>query len=461
MDDLENSLIGKMIGAFRIVKYIDRGASALVFEATQPNGERVAVKVFDPGFIRQFGDEVQVKRIERQLLLKGKHHDNLIDILGGGYCTTIGLHYLVMPFLPAPSLDKIIDKIPRQNIWLIVSQIAAAAQFLEGLEMCHRDIKPANIAVAGSNYDRAILLDLGVLRPLGLRDLTDTTNTKAFVGTTRYSPPEFLLRDEADSTEGFRALTFYQIGAVLHDLIMRRPLFHDKTTPYARLVQAVLLEEPVVDATDVPAELIRLARICLTKDPHRRSKSLSWESFNPRPHQIPSIDDAKRRAEQLRGAISSGTTIQPNPQEREKLKAVVGKLREQLKQVCLDDGETFPPVAVMEHDRSERTAMISLDFASSSRHGLPQRLSCIFRLNVVDATPWAFAVHAATAIQFSAIPLELNAAPFRLFGEPLGEGELIGICAKVAYAAILAALEESAAGLSNGDGPKWIEMEGS
>jgi serine/threonine protein kinase len=419
------------------------------------------LKAFDPSFIRQFGDEVQIKRIERQLLLRGKHHDHLIDILDGGYCAANHLHFLVMPLLPVPSLEKVLDKIPRENIWSIISQVAAAARFLEGLDMYHRDIKPANIAVTGSNFDHAILLDLGVLKPLGLRDLTDTTNTKAFVGTARYSPPEFLVRDEDDSADGFRAVTFYQLGAVLHDLIMRRPLFHDKQTPYPRLVQAVLLEEPIVDAADVPVELVRLSRICLTKDPARRAKSLTWESFNPRPKQLPLIEDAKRRAAQLRAAITSAPAPVPSQQEHEKLKVVAGQLRDQLKQACLDDGPTFPPVAITGHDRTGRSAHISLDFASSMRHGLPQKLSCMFRIDLHGRNPWRFSVHASAAIIFGEVAPDLNSAPFRSLGDAFIENELLDVCSKATYAAVLGALEESTAGLSNSDELKWIKLEGS
>ncbi len=205
--DLATSLIGTTVGGCEVVRYIDRGASALVFEGKNSAYQRVALKVFDPAFISRFGDEIQVKRIERQLLLKQKHHDHLIDILDGGQCGVTDLHFLVMPFLPVPSLDKMLDKVPRESIWTIISQVASAAEFLEQNDMCHRDIKPANIVVTGDKFDNAILLDLGVLRPVGLRDLTDTSKTKEFVGTTRYSPPEFLLRNEDDSKEGFRAVT--------------------------------------------------------------------------------------------------------------------------------------------------------------------------------------------------------------------------------------------------------------
>jgi eukaryotic-like serine/threonine-protein kinase len=453
-DDLAISLVGKTVGPFQMAKYIDRGASALVFEAQDAAGRKVAVKVFDPEFIEKYDDEVQIKRIERQLLLKGEHHKHLIE-----QCATTGLYYLVMPFLPVPSLEKVLEKVPRENIWSIISQVAEAAQFLEGLNMCHRDIKPANIAVIGSNYNNAILLDLGVVRPLGLRDLTDTTNTKEFVGTTRYSPPEFLLRDEDDSLQGFRTVTFYQLGGVLHDLIMRRPLFHDKVKPYARLVRAVLLEEPVIEATDVPPELVRLARLCLVKDPERRFQSLDWTAFIPRPPRLPAIDDARHRAEKLRGAITSGPPHAADPRVRERLKAVIIDLREQLKQVCLDDKEMFPAVAVAEHDRSARSAIISLQFASSSRHALPQQMTCIYRIDLFDEAAWTFAVQAAVAVQFGFAKIELWAAPFKSLGEAVAEKELLEVCVRATYAAMVAALEEFATGVSSAT-PKWIAIEG-
>jgi serine/threonine protein kinase len=143
-----------------------------VFEGLGKDGAEVAVKVFDPDFIAQHGGEKQIERIRRQLTLKGKHHDNLIDILDGGECSATGYHFIVMPLLGCESLDKIIASFSRSCIRPIISQVAAAAEFLESLGAYHRDIKPANVAVLGSAFEKAILLDLGVVLPLGLAELT-------------------------------------------------------------------------------------------------------------------------------------------------------------------------------------------------------------------------------------------------------------------------------------------------
>lgn len=133
---------------------------------------------------------------------------------------------------------------------------------------------------------------------------------------------------------------------------------------------------------------------------------------------------------------------------------------EQLKLACHDDSAFFPPVAITQHDRSGRSALVRLAFASSQRHGLPFCVSCIFRIDVHDVSSWRFAVHVAAAIQFGNSISQFESAPFRPLGEAFQENELVGVCVSAAYAAVLAALEECAAGLGNSDAPRWIDLEG-
>ena len=95
----------------------------------------------------------------------------------------------------------------------MVKQIATAAKFLEDNNLVHRDIKPENISIS-SGLEMAKLLDLGVIRPV-LDVEADVVTGNAFLGTTRYSSPEYLMREgDEDSKEGWRALTFYQTRCV-------------------------------------------------------------------------------------------------------------------------------------------------------------------------------------------------------------------------------------------------------
>jgi eukaryotic-like serine/threonine-protein kinase len=124
----------------------------------------------------------------------------LVQIFAGGECAESGYLYVAMEFIDAPYLGSALTLVPREKIASLLHQIASAARFLEEKHLAHRDIKPDNIAVF-PDFSQAVLLDLGVLRPFGDPGLTDD-NARIFVGTARYSSPEFLLRNEQDTPEG-------------------------------------------------------------------------------------------------------------------------------------------------------------------------------------------------------------------------------------------------------------------
>jgi eukaryotic-like serine/threonine-protein kinase len=198
-----------------------------------------------------------------------------------------------MQLIDAPNLATVLPDVPRDQIWPLLSQVASAARFLESRDLVHRDIKPDNIVIS-RDFANATLLDLGVIRPIGVGDLTDA-DQRLFIGTLRYSSPEFLLRNEKDTLLGWRSLTFYQLGAALHDMIMQKRIFGDITEPYARLVQAVERDVPKIEAADVPADLVFLARNCLVKDPDLRLKFVDWEQFEVPQPKKPRVADLKDR----------------------------------------------------------------------------------------------------------------------------------------------------------------------
>lgn len=289
---LENELRGKNIGKWTIDSLIDNGKSAAVFKGHE-GSSIVAIKIFDQELIEKYGDATQIERIEREIALKGHKHPNLIQILGGGFDDGTKSHYIVMEFLPGRNLKKGINEVAASDIPLYVEQLSSAAEFLENLNIAHRDIKPENIILDVQNK-KLTLLDLGVIRPIGEPGATDVDGILSFVGTLQYSPPEFLLREEEDTRDGWRAITFYQIGAVLHDLIMKRPLFSEAETPYANLVNAVQHTIPVIQSAIVSPELIGLAECCLLKDPASRVRLVSWEKFKAVAHAQNVIDSKLR-----------------------------------------------------------------------------------------------------------------------------------------------------------------------
>lgn len=233
----------------------------------QKNTQIAALKVRDRSLVDEHGKAEQLERLEREKSLIGQKHPNLIEILDVGYSDVLDLMYVVMQYLPWENMYQQSQQIPHASIRLLISQVAAAAKFLEDLGIAHRDIKVDNILVS-PDFQQVCLLDLGVIRPIAKSEVTDDDY---FVGTHQYAPPEFILRTEDPSLRGYRAITFYQLGGVLHDLIMRRRLFADFQRPPTKLTNAIQQENPDIHASDVELSLIALAfkRVCEGR-PYRR-----------------------------------------------------------------------------------------------------------------------------------------------------------------------------------------------
>jgi len=398
---IAKELVGHEVSDWQIIAQVNIGKSAIVFKASRQN-EIAAVKIFDPEMVERYGKATQLARIDRELSLKGKHHPNLVRILDGGECPRTGYLFVAMEFLEWPNLASAISTIPRERIWPLISQIASAARFLESLRLVHRDIKPDNIATT-PDFERAILLDLGVLRPFGVTGLTDEEQ-RAFVGTLQYSPPEFLVRQEEDSPEGWRAITFYQLGAVLHDLIMRKRIFAEYSEPYGLLARAVERIIPKVEASDVPADLVVLTASCLQKDPKLRLALVSWEDFDPpqlrsdQPRDDPKARIRRRRAiaQQSAGGIDTNAEQRARSARRtlDKLQAA---LQSEIHQECIAS-ELFPQLEI--HDAQPPntfTARFKVNFGSSPDHVLPEVLSIFFTLELLDENSEAVKISYAGA----------------------------------------------------------------
>lgn len=277
-----------------LTKEIGSGNSATVYQVRSKE-RHAALKIYHPRFFVNDRGEVEKRRLLDQMSLKGHGHPNLIDFLDAG---PVGdTYFLLMEFLPWSSLDRRLGMIDREHIAQVISKVAAAAEFLEQQNKVHRDIKPANVLVSG-DCQGVKLLDLGVMRTIsadGDGPETDHGYALPFVATAQYSSPAYLFREDSSTEDLWRALTFYQLGAVLHDLLMKRPLFDDeaRTLNKYRIAAAVLLKVPEIYAADAPARLVALARNGLVKDDNLRLSRVGWSSFHA--HRRRSVTELRAR----------------------------------------------------------------------------------------------------------------------------------------------------------------------
>ena len=264
-----------------LVNQLGQGGTAPVFEIDSPEGKR-ALKLYSAEFSAGQKGEVEQLRVKQQLGLIGHDCPSLVQIYDGGEFE--GRLFLLMGRASGQELEKRLIDVPRERIRSIVDQVARAAIFLrDRYGMCHRDIKSANVFIS-DDFAETTLLDVSVVRgihdPIGIG--TDHEGQLPVVATARYSPPEYLFRLLETGPDLWNALTIYQLGGLLHDLIMREPLFmaeysRSKENRY-RFAWVVATTMPTVEASDVDQDLIFLARRALDKDWKKRS-NLSIEDF--------------------------------------------------------------------------------------------------------------------------------------------------------------------------------------
>jgi serine/threonine protein kinase len=392
---MSQEIVGQRIGGWLIRRHLGSGKSAVVFEG-EKDGQSAALKVFDPELVERFGKSTQLVRIERECSLIGEHHSNLVQIFDGGECRESEYLYVAMELIDTPNIGDSLAIVPREKIATVLHQIASAARFLEEKNLAHRDIKPENIAVF-SDFSHAVLLDLGVLRPFGGPSITDE-DARVFVGTLRYSSPEFLLRTERDTIEGWRAITFYQLGAVLHDLIMRQPLFYEFTNPYAALVEAVKSEKPEIHAIDVSPDLVLLAQNCLVKTPSARLDLVTWDDFDLLSCIQRSVGSAKERAKK-RALLVRLQTENKIPAQRQSHKKIAHLITVHLDSIIRNEcagSDSCPPMQIILNEDSQ--IHVTVIFADSPRYALPQQLSIRFNCELVDEAMIAVSISASTCL---------------------------------------------------------------
>jgi serine/threonine protein kinase len=404
---MERDLSGSAVGGWMLENRIGNGASALVFRAHK-DGRVAALKVFDPELIERSSEAVELTRVVREVELRDHPHENLVRALDGGKCSSTSYLYLAMEFIPWPTLSTSLAEFPRDRIQPLMGQLSSAAEHLERLGVAHRDIKPDNIAIS-PDFLMLKLLDLGVCRPLGGSSMTDQEGLR-FVGTTRYSSPEYLRRQEEDSPDGWRALTFYQLGGVLHDVIMREPLFHEHDQ--ARLVEAVLHTPAIVAADDVPAHLVQLARNCLTKDPRLRLSLVSWGDFQRKGGRTGVGALARERLLARLGSHAPiATTVSRDIPFR--LAEIAHEVERFVRGACVVD-RVLPAIEIRSIHESESLIRIRVNFEPTAfLRGRALLLSLEVRLLDLEADAISVGAFAAVASDLSSVNAGPHATIFR------------------------------------------------
>lgn len=268
------------------VMYLTSGGSAAIFKvrANGDGGYRV-FKAFDPRFFNGESGAAERRRLDVQR--KFLNHPCPYVVQTFRIEEAEGTAFTEMEFVDWPQLTTVLDSVPDAAVIPLITQLVAAVKYLDSLGVVHRDIKPENIHVS-PDFMSLKLLDLGVAREIDQCEdpdaaATDHGNQRPFLATAQYSSPEYLFRLDEPSLKLWRGLNFYQLGAVLYDLIAKRPIFHHEMSLGNRwlVARAVLTKTPSFSDDD-PSRLQNLKALaarCLVKDLDTRLQLVGWDDF--------------------------------------------------------------------------------------------------------------------------------------------------------------------------------------
>lgn len=379
IDDLKERLVRYLesSGGYDSIDFIDAGGSAAIFKVVR-SGEVRAVKIFNPDLFSGASAAASKRRIEVQRRLIGHKCPSLIQTYFADESQDTAI--VEMEFNDWPQLSKQLDKVPDDTIGRLMGQLVDAVKYLEQMNIVHRDIKPENIHVS-HDFQTLKLLDLGVAREFDNSDdnegaITDAGVGRPFLATAQYSSPEYLFRLDEPTDKLWKGLNFYQVGAVLHDLIKKAPIFQHEVLLGNRwlVARAVLTKHPSFSDSELnrlSAEKA-LALRCLTKDIDTRLALVSWEDFrfNKTEDSLTALKTRLSKGLGHLGQVSKSTsTARLNYERQEYCTRIFERARTELIAVC---GTELPVTMTTDYVKCPAT----VTFTVSPERSILVRVDC-------------------------------------------------------------------------------------
>jgi eukaryotic-like serine/threonine-protein kinase len=211
------SMIGKMVGRFRLQGEIASGGMGRVFKASRIDADieqTVALKlirneIFNDALLKRFSEERRI--------LASLNHPGIAHLIDAG-TDEQGTPYVAMEYVDGlPLLEYCASHILsiRDRV-LLFRKILMAVSYAHRNLVVHRDLKPANVLVTSDGQVK--LLDFGIAKALDISGQQTATAEHFF--TPAYAAPEQLLKEVATVS-----CDVYALGGILYTLLAGVPPF--------------------------------------------------------------------------------------------------------------------------------------------------------------------------------------------------------------------------------------------
>lgn len=204
----------EILGRYKILRVIGRGAMGIVYEAVDPDIDRVvAIKTINlllsPEEMAQYE-----ARFKQEIKAAGRlNHPNIVTIYDVG--KTDNMAYMAMEFISGCELKDLLKEghpLPVDVALDIVAQAAEGLAFAHSRDIIHRDVKPANIMLL-ENEDGIVakITDFGIAR---MPASAVKTMTGMVMGSPRYMSPEQVVGKHLSARSDI-----FSLGVVLYEAL--------------------------------------------------------------------------------------------------------------------------------------------------------------------------------------------------------------------------------------------------
>jgi len=265
---------GARLGPYEILGLIGAGGMGEVYRGRDTRLDRtVAIKILPCELATDVERRTRFEREAR--IVAALNHPNIVTIYSVEEAG--GSPFLTMELIEGSRLDELIpeDGLPVDRLLKHGVAIADALAAAQQRGVVHRDLKPANIMVTPAGQVKVLDFGIAKLQPPSLPDgmatalSTDQTGEGRIVGSLAYMSPEQAEGRAVDSRSDI-----FSFGVILHQMATGKLPFRGDTP--VSLLSSIVKETPgsvTALRPALPAELGRVVRRCLTKDPDRRYQS--------------------------------------------------------------------------------------------------------------------------------------------------------------------------------------------
>jgi serine/threonine protein kinase len=239
--DQSGSMIGQLVGSYRIIRELGRGGMGKVLLACQdegPNDYRVAIKLIKRGMD---SDHITLRFNHERQILATLDHPNIARLLDGG-TTDDGAPYFVMEYIEGKRLIDYCDalRLNTTERLKLLQSICSAVQYAHQNNIVHRDIKPSNILVTSNGI--AKLLDFGIaklLRPDPTMETIALTPPGMRLMTLDYASPEQVKGETITPSSDI-----YSLGVVLYEVLTGHRPYRVKSDRLEETIRAICEQQP-------------------------------------------------------------------------------------------------------------------------------------------------------------------------------------------------------------------------